>query len=534
MLTSPSVDDLVSMFNSLFLSVWDQVAPTRTRHYRRRNTPWMTDQILDLIHRRQTAYKTFLQSRSDDDHTRYKVLRQQVHRYVRNSKRQFFCDIAQKGGKIFWDNIRLCSGLGRVKSRVLPLPAMTPEQSLKSANTVNSHFVNAIKSIATTTNNATANCVNDVHNVENNNMSIFSFSPITDQDVLTAIKQLNNSKSRGIDNISIKMVKLSGNIIAPILRAIFNHFLSTGYYPQQWKEAIVTPVFKKGDKFCINNYRPVALLPICSKIFERLVLQQFSCHISNNNILSQKKHGFIKGKSCESALLRLSNLLFNAKRQKQHSLLVAIDYTKAFDTLNLPILLSSLRSSGIEEVAFSWFKSYLCGPLQRTKYASRLSDALALDYGVPEGCIISPLLFNLYLNGLLQQLPFDGFVAYADDLTLAVSNDNIQLLFARMQELLNFICSWSTSHGISISTSKCYGMFLDYAAKPHNSPDIQLFMDGKQLQFVSELKILGVTFSQSLNWHNHVSNIRAKIASMTGILQRLGGDLDMKSHQSKY
>ena len=101
-----------------------------------------------------------------------------------------------------------------------------------------------------------------------------------------------------------------------------------------------------------------------------------------------------------------------------------------------------------------------------------------------------------------------------------------------MQELLNFICFWSTSHGISISTSKYYGMFLDYAAKPHNSPDIQLFMDGKQLQLVSELKILGVTFSQSLNWHNHVSNIRAKIASMTGILQRLGGDLDMKSRQS--
>ena len=218
--------------------------------------------------------------------------------------------------------------------------------------------------------------------------------------------------------------------------------------------------------------------------------------------------------------------------QKQHSLLVAIDYTKAFDTLNLPILLSSLRSSGIEEVAFSWFKSYLCGRLQRTKYASQLFDTLALDYGVPEGCILSPLLFNLYLNGLLQQVPFDGFVAYADNLTLTVSNDNIQLLFARMQELLNFICSWSTSHGISISTSKCYGMFLDYAAKPHNSPDIQLFMDGKQLQLVSELKILGVTFSQPLNWHNHVSNIRAKITSMTGILQRLGGDLDMKSRQS--
>ena len=233
---------MVSTFNSLFLSVWDQVVPTRTRRYRRQNTPWMMDQILDLIHHRQTAYKTFLQSRSDDDHTRYKVLRRQAHRYVRNSKRQFFCDIAQKGGKIFWDNIRLCSGLSRVKSCVLPLPAMTPEQSLKSANTFNSHFVNAIKSIATTTNNATANCVNDVHNVENKNMSIFSFSPITDQDVLTAIKQLNNSKSCGIDNISIKMVKLSGNIIAPILRAIFNCSLSTGYYPQQWKEAIVTPV----------------------------------------------------------------------------------------------------------------------------------------------------------------------------------------------------------------------------------------------------------------------------------------------------
>ena len=155
------------------------------------------------------------------------------------------------------------------------------------------------------------------------------------------------------------MVKLSGNNIASISRAIFNRSLSTGYYPQQWKEAIVTPVFKKGDKFCISNYRPVALLPTCSKIFERLVLQQFSCHISDNNILSQNQHGFIKGKSCESALLRLSNLLLNAKRQKQHSLLVAIDYTKAFDMLNLPILLLSLRPSGIEDVAFSWFKSYL-------------------------------------------------------------------------------------------------------------------------------------------------------------------------------
>ena len=172
----------------------------------------------------------------------------------------------------------------------------------------------------------------------------FSFSPVSAADVIKAIHDLPADKAAGIDCISAIMIKKSAAVIALILAELCNRSLSKGVFPECWKTALIIPVHKKGDPFDIANYRPISLLPLFSKILEKLALSQLSCYLSDGNLLSNKQHGFRCRRSTETALGHLSGLISEAKKKKLHTILVTIDFSKAFDVLDVNVLLRSLAS----------------------------------------------------------------------------------------------------------------------------------------------------------------------------------------------
>jgi hypothetical protein len=288
----------------------------------------------------------------------------------------------------------------------------------------------------------------------------FVFKPVSVSDVHNVLIKLPSSGSPGADEISASMLKFVPDVISNILAKLFNLSLASGSFPVQWKAAVVTPVYKKGSKIDLNNYRPISVLPLVSKIFERLVDRQLRGHLEGRGFLSRHQYGFRKSRSCQSALLSLTDSLFTRRQNKQHSIVASLDYSKAFDLLDHETLINKMATLGMADSTTAWFKSYLEDRRQCVKYNNVLSDYVQVVYGVPEGSVLGPTLFVIYINDLLHRLPDCSVMAYADDLTLTVFGDTVGKATLCLQELLSIVHSWSVSNFLHLNAAKCFVMYI--------------------------------------------------------------------------
>ena len=446
----------------------------------------------------------------------YKQCRTDAKRKNCIAKRTFFLK-GKQGTNNVWKHIKQCSGLGRIKQLIHPWPCGLPQQAQASANKMNMFFFDSITSIVNSFSGFTNGPITDVSETSQTNTSLnhsnFDFAHINPSDVLSAIKDLPATNSTGLDNISSKMLKISANAIAAPLANIFNCSLEQTSFPNSWKRAVITPVFKKGDVYDTKNYRPISLLNIVSKCFEKIVCRQLSDFLEENSCLSNAQHGFRRKLSCETALLRLSNILFCAKRRKQFICMTTIDYSKASDCINFDILLKALENCHVSKHALLWFSSYLRDRFQCTKYQNHLSNFTPIIAGVPQSSVLGPVLFAVFVNSLLSTLPSDGEVAYADDVNLICYAESSAAASAKTQSLLNKVAAWSTANRMHINTEKCFYMIMAPTTKHSESRLLhtQPTIGNNKLCHVNRIKILGVTITDDLKWHSHCSAICKKI-----------------------
>ena len=363
----------------------------------------MTGEVLKVIHQREAVYKNYLRLRNDATHLNYKQHRSFTRKQICQAKRNFLLQGAKYGSSNFWRHVKSCSGLGRLKQIIIhPWPCAHSEQAKASANKLNKYFIDSISEIL---NSTSAHIPFNVALAACSNTLAYDFATITEGDVTKAIKDLPDTSSCGHDKISAKMLKLCTSSISRPLSTQLNNSLRSGIFPDVWKQALVTPVFKKDNKYDKKNYRPIALLSLVGKCFEKIVCRQLSDFLELNMCFSNLQHGFHHKRSYETALQRLSNLLFRAKRNKKYSCLVTISFSRAFDCINFDLIIVALRECGISELACKWFMSYLSSRTQCTKHYGTVSDALQITSGVPQRSFLRPILFNVYLNHLLKLLP---------------------------------------------------------------------------------------------------------------------------------
>ena len=230
------------------------------------------------------------------------------------------------------------------------------------------------------------------------------------------------------------MLKFIPEEISSVLAKIFNMSIALGSFPIQWKAATVTAVYKRGNRSEINNYRPISILPLVAKIFKRAVDRQFRIFLESHKLLFQHQQGFRKLHSCQSALISLTDTLFTNRNDKKHSIIASLDYSKAFETLDHKILLNKLAALNMSESALSWFTSYLANRRQCVKYNAALSDYEQIEFGVPQGSVVGPTMFIIYVNDLLLSLPDGCAIAYADDITIIVSGSKLDIAVSRLQK----------------------------------------------------------------------------------------------------
>ena len=343
-------------------------------------------------------------------------------------------------------------------------------------------------------------------------------TPVAEDEVESIIKTLKEG-STGWDDISAKIVKKTyRSFISPLVH-IMNLSILSGVFPSEMKIARVVPLFKSGDPTIFSNYRPVSVLPLFSKILERLMYTRLLSFINVHNVLYAYQFGFRFGHSPGLALVLLVDKISQALERGEYVLGIFLDFSKAFDTVNHDILFEKLEFYGVRGLPLLWFKSYLNNRKQYVEYNSGQSESDTIRCGVPQGSILGPLLFLIYINDLA--LVSDKFFAmlFADDSNIFLSGKNPDELIRNMNEEMKTVVDWLKLNKLSLNLGKTH--FMLFTRKKENiSLAENLVINNVEINRVDKTKFLGVMIDHRLSFTNHISYMKGKIARGIGILKK--------------
>ena len=305
----------------------------------------------------------------------------------------------------------------------------------------------------------------------------FKFKLVTTKDVLEVINSLKCKNSSGFDNISNNMVKIIKDLLSPALAVIINQSITTGTFPEKLKTAKVLPLFKKGDKNKLENYRPISLLPTISKIFEKVLFKQIYNYFDDEKILFQGQYGFRKGHSTELAAIELTDRITQVLDKGGIPFNIYLDLAKAFDTIDHDILLFKLKHYGFNDISLSLIRSYLNNRNQFVEIYQSRSTVKYLSCGVPQGSVLGPLFFIIYMNDLVTATNKFNVISYADDTTLIGNLKDFKLNRKSVNELainreLRKIELWLCSNKLSLNTNKTKFMCFSTINKAFISPKL--------------------------------------------------------------
>lgn len=333
--------------------------------------------------------------------------------------------------------------------------------------------------------------------------------------VLKLLSNLKPDKAAGPDDIKPLVLKELRHEIAPIICLLFERSLATGELPTDWTKARVSPLFKKGDKADPANYRPISLTCILCKVMEHIIASNLTRHLNNNKILYELQHGFREQRSCETQLIQLVEDLSRQLIQGNQVDLVLLDFSKAFDKVNHLKLLFKLAQHGVRGNTLKWIKSFLVGRTQAVVLDGESSDEVPVNSGVPQGSVLGPLLFLLYINDLPEDIQSQVRL-FADDTAvyLAVRNSSDANI---LQADLDKLEIWERTWDMEFNPSKCQVLHINRSKQPIHS---RYTLHGQTLESVDSAKYLGVHISKDLTWNTHVSNITSNAYKTLGFIKR--------------
>ena len=352
--------------------------------------------------------------------------------------------------------------------------------------------------------------------------SNFSLCTVNTATVQYFIDKLKNKSSSGTDGLSNKVLKRVSGVLLNPLQKLINLSLSSGMVPSQLKLAKVIPLYKgadAGSKYEFTNYRPIAILNTLSKVLEKVVEYQLRQYFRQNNLFYSAQYGFIPSRSTSHALLDLTSYVHDGVDDGSKVLGIFIDLAKAFDTLNFDVLLEKLERYGVCGTSLNWFKSYLTGRKQRVVLpCGTTSIDCEVETGVPQGSVLGPLLFIIYINDLPRSVPLLKVLLFADDTSALYRSKNEQELFSTMNSQLGLLERYFALNKLSLNVRKTRAMgFLPKGSHFHYH---DLFLDGQPIQWccspgASEkyFKFLGVLIDDKLTFQHHITRLYGKLCS---------------------
>ena len=513
-LNAVDVNVAAEVFNKNVLDVLNVLAPVTKKRVRESNPQWVNEELLNSIKRRDYLKKVASRSKSETDWLNFKQQRNFVVHLKDRLKKQHFqslIDENRDNSKKLWKTLNTLIPNDK-KSNTTPhfLTDEGKEISDKKeiAETFNKFFSTVGSKLAAVFPFSSTSHICPKPVYDN-----FIFGKVSLSTVTKIISGLDNGKATGLDGICVKTLKAGSPILAYYLTHIYNMSLSTGIVPKCWKRKRVTPLFKKGDADDVNNYRPISILPITMKIFEKIVHHQVSIFLEDNSIISEFQSGFRNGHSTDTAVSFVSDFILEEVAKKNYVGAVLVDLKKAFDTVDHLILLKKLYCYGIRDVSFDWFRSYLSCREQCSMVGDVRSSFMDEgQYGVPQGSVLGPFLFLLYINDIFDCISSKTFChLYADDTVIIQSAKNPESLKSGLEKQLEYLSAWFYCNKLSVNTTKTEVIFFGRKQKVSECKDLPpLSFQNSEIKPKSDVKYLGVIFDENLSWEKQASYVRQK------------------------
>ena len=456
-----TVDDALDTWYSLFTEVVDKHVPLKQHRVKKVKQPdWLTPEIIDSIKTRD-HYKAI------GDTSEYKIWRNNVVNQIKKAKKYNYEKLIEEGDNKPTTIWKIFSELGAGKQKT---DSSTCTSSLKNgeheiyepedmANTFNDFFVNVAENIKEPIDPSNHDKLQE-YCKEKIPQNVFFDMPLTNTDkILKYLKNLDVRKSTGTDDIGPRLLKMAAPFIAEILTFICNLSIRTGSFPEKWKEAKVKPLHKGGPTNDLNNFRPISILPVLSKLFEKHVHESLLSFLEQYKLLYSTQSGFRPSHSCETALLYMTDKWLKALDRGELVGVVLVDFRKAFDLVDHEILLRKLKYYKLNETCLNWFRSYLSHRTQKVYFRDTFSAQKTVKCGVPQGSILGPLLFLLFINDLpLYTKAMTDL--YADDTTLYEISKSKEEIERKLQKAITKVASWCKQNGMVINTDKTKAMLI--------------------------------------------------------------------------
>lgn len=495
--------------------------------------PWITPGLLKCTRNRDRMHKNAKKQPNNQIlNITYKRYRNFCNKLLKKIKRDYDKKIIEKAGnsnKKIWEAIKTITNTTKSKTSAYELLIQNDIQN--SIDNVNQYFANIGDVLASKILQSNL----DTPNLNSNNPPTNSFVLLdTDEDeVNNIITGLKNTSATGWDKIPNKLLKNYRKILIPHITYIFNNCLAAGTFPNCLKKSVIHPIHKTGDRDRVNNYRPISILPSISKILEKIINIRLINYLENNNLLSNCQFGFRPGKSTDDAVHELTNYVVGGLDNNNKIVGIFLDLAKAFDTVSIPILLNKLELLGIRGNQLKLFEDYLCRRQQCVMIDKYTSSDLPVQMGVPQGSILGPILFLIYIDDLLKlNLVHGKIISYADDTALLFSHKTWHKAFNAAQTGFNSVSHWLRTNYLTLNNDKTnYIAFTitnatqpstDHKIVSHSCTDPQVCnLNCPYLTRISHTKYLGVILDQNLNFHQHIDNTAKRVRKLIYVFKNL-------------
>ena len=518
---------LSTLVHDLF-TVIDRNYPKRTIRVSRKDAPWINSHIKALTGRRDLAYKQWktATSNSQEKQAAFNQLKRDVIKAIATSKNSWFVNNSNNAKKI-WDN------LNRLANRNTPV---APSTTL-NVNELNGHFVRMGQ-------HGTTHEVMTLPSGSDDEQPVaapkFQFETIQPPVVFDILSEMSSKrKASGPWGIPHQLLRLLTPYITEPLTHLINQCLQRGEYPDIFKIAAVTPIPKQAAASHPDHFRPISLIANLSKLFEKIVQKQLVKYLKTNDILSSRQSGFRDGHSCETLLVKVTE---EWKRAMDKSKVIAaafLDFKKAFDSVCHNKLLAVLHEIGINGANLKWFFSYLKDRAQYVEFDGKRSEQQSISSGVPQGTVLGPTLFTLYINGMLRRSesrPNAAVECFADDAMIFTRGTTVAEAVTELNIALSETADWIAQSDLVLNEKKCVHMIISSAHKKNDNgaSSSKVLMGTHELEKKQSVRYLGVHVDQHLKWSQHFQHVKSKINNGTAIINRAKSGLPNENRIALY
>ena len=531
----------LEIYENCYNSAYPKVSK-KIKNQRSTGKPWIMKWLQEACDRKNKLYDIFIKHPTTENKKAYTKYKKWTEAQVYKAKRKYYNNQISKfnsNAKKQWKTMNEIINRRKSKSNITKLKFgdQNITNTTKICDHFNSYFCNIASKLKKDIFLQSQNQVNDdpinflkicncISDCTCSQSSMF-VEPCNETEVATIIKELSNSSSSDFNTQALKLVK---NNISAILANTINASLEQGIFPTALKVAKVIPIFKSGKRNDVSNYRPISLLSVFSKIYEKIMYKRVVTFLNKGKIIYNRQYGFRARHSCEHALLDAQHTLTCTLDRKETALLLLIDFSKAFDMVDHDLILRKLSFYGIRGIAHDWFRSYLANRYQYVSVNGVNSEIGKLEHGVPQGSILGPLLFVIFINDLPNIFAGAHFILYADDANIIITGKNITELENKINTLIPRLTSWVGVNSLKLNTTKTKYMLISNTVKH----DFDIVIHNHTIARVTQDRFLGVIIDEKLTFKSHRQALARKISNNCGVLYRARYVLNQKSLVSLY